>query len=443
MTKEAEWASESSPSNPHVHRVATPRGPMLFVVDGSRVYDIDAETDRTLARAIEDGRVEVVLDELSVARLNAIDDAVPEMPVRAISLAIAQKCNLACTYCYAQQGHFGGPERAMSLDTARRAVDALIAESAPGDRVQVSFLGGEPLVNRAAVRQATEHAVRRGAERGVEVGFAITTNGTLLDAEDGAFFEEHGFAVTVSMDGPPEVHNRLRPTRGGRGTHTRIMRRVAPLLAMQRRMQVSARVTVTPFNLCLVDTLDHLLEVGFHSVGFSPMLASPSGAGELDAEQLGRMLEQMVQCGRRAVHAMRGGERYAFSNLVNALREIHRGTHRPYPCGAGAGYVGVSATGQVSACHRFVDDASGDLGHVDDGLALPRRRAWLAERHVHQQRPCDECWARYLCGGGCHHEVIHRGRPACDYIRGWLHFCLTAYAELLAAAPEWFGHPDR
>jgi uncharacterized protein len=40
------------------------------------------------------------------------------------------------------------------------------------------------------------------------------------------------------------------------------------------------------------------------------------------------------------------------------------------------------------------------------------------------------CWARYLCGGGCHHEVIARGRPACDYIRGWLHYCLGAYLRL-------------
>ena len=50
---------------------------------------------------------------------------------------------------------------------------------------------------------------------------------------------------------------------------------------------------------------------------------------------------------------------------------------------------------------------------------------------MHRQEPCRECWARYLCGGGCHHEVIHRGRPACDYIRGWLHYCIGAYGRLL------------
>ena len=114
------------------------------------------------------------------------------------------------------------------------------------------------------------------------------------------------------------------------------------------------------------------------------------------------------------------------------MKEIARGTHRPYPCGAGAGYLGVSAEGELAACHRFVGDEAGALGSLAAGLDHQGRAEWLAGRHVHRQEPCRSCWARYLCGGGCHHEVIHRGRPACDYIRGWLHFCLEAYLRLAA-----------
>ena len=94
---------------------------------------------------------------------------------------------------------------------------------------------------------------RRGAElarrRGVALTFSITTNCTLLTEADAAFFEEFGFAVTVSLDGPAEVHDLLRPYKGGQGSFARVMNRVRPLLALQRRMQVTARVTVTPKNL--------------------------------------------------------------------------------------------------------------------------------------------------------------------------------------------------
>ncbi len=79
------------------------------------------------------------------------------------------------------------------------------------------------------------------------------------------------------------------------------------------------------------------------------------------------------------------------------------------------------------------------MGDVRKGPDVEKQRAWLSRRHVHFQEPCNRCWARYLCGGGCHHEVIHRGRPACDYIRGWLDYCLHAYVRLLERRPDYFG----
>jgi uncharacterized protein len=121
--------------------------------------------------------------------------------------------------------------------------------------------------------------------------------------------------------------------------------------------------------------------------------------------------------------------------------EIHRGTHRPYPCGAGAGYFGVSAEGALSACHRFVDDPVGAMGSVAAGIDRSAQRRWLETRFVDRQEPCRSCWARYLCGGGCHHEVIHRGRPACDLIRGWLHYCLQAYVSISEHNPDYFAAP--
>ena len=414
-----------------------------MLANGSRIYDLT----ETVAGALDDAMTGG--DEAAVIRLLAqygldvpayVDDSPPEaFPLRAVSLAVAQKCNLGCTYCYAEGGDFGGPAKNMALDIAFASIDRVIAETAPGERANIAFLGGEPLVNRLVLRAATEFAVERAAEKGVRIGFSITTNGTLVTPEDGNFFERHGFAVTVSLDGIGATHDGQRAFKGGRGSYDRIVERVAPLLALQRHMQVSARVTVTPRNLRLRETLDGLIDLGFHSVGFSPMLSSPTGSDEMDTPELAEMLDQMIECGRAFERRTIAGERYPFSNMATALQEIHKGTHRPYPCGAGAGYMGVSADGGLFACHRFVDDASGAMGNVASGVDDDRQRDWLAGRHVHFQEPCTSCWARYLCGGGCHHEVIHRGRPACDYIRGWLHYCLQAYVRLLEQRPDFFG----
>jgi uncharacterized protein len=425
------YMDASAPGDARFHLVRGEAGWHLLAVDGSRLFDAPPGLAERLRTAASEEEVAGVLAQEGLDGAPRIDDRpLDPPPVHALSLAVAQRCNLGCGYCYAQQGDFGAAPKSMPLATALQAVDRLVGEAAPGARVNLAFLGGEPLVNRPVLRAATRHAAATAARRGVRVTFSITTNGTLVTEEDGSFFEEHGFAVTVSLDGPREVHDALRPDRQGRGSFDRILRNVRPLLARQRRMQVSARVTVTPRNLGLRETLEQFVDEGFHGVGFAPMLSAAGGTGEMQAEDLEVMLGEMIDCGREYERRAREGRRFPFSNLVTALREIERGTHRPYPCGAGAGYLGVSADGDLSACHRFVGDPEGAMGTLASGVDLDRQRTWLADRHVHRQEPCRTCWARYLCGGGCHHEAIRRGRPACDYVRGWLHYCLEVYLRL-------------
>jgi uncharacterized protein len=423
------------------HRFDVAGRTFLYVADRSRIYEVDRhEFERLLCGSHALRGEKAVLAALGIADTAAIDDQPPsEVPLRSLSLAVAQKCNLACTYCYAQQGDFGGPARAMPLNVALASVERLIADAPSGERVHLSFLGGEPLLAREVLRAATERAIGLAEARGVQIGLSVTTNGTLLELDDAEFFARYGFAVTVSLDGVGAVHDRLRPFKGGGGSFDRVLTNLRPLLERRGRMQLSARVTVTPRNLDLKETLDALIDMGFHSVGFSPMLASPTGCDEMTGATLAMMLEQMIECGREFECRTVAGRRYPFSNMAQAMRELHRGTHRPYPCGAGAGYFGVSADGELFACHRFVGDDDARLGCVATGVDRDRQARWLRDRHVHVQQPCRRCWARYLCGGGCHHEVLRRGRPACDYIRGWLHYCLGAYVRLSQARPDYFG----
>lgn len=435
-------ASDAQPRSPQLHLVNGGTTSQLLVVNGSRLYNLPNDILAQIESLLEKKDEEAVSNMLCALGLDAplaIDDTpLTSPPIHAISLAIAQKCNLGCTYCYAQQGDFGGAAKNMPLETAYRSIDLLLERCSANGRVNIAFLGGEPLSNRPVLQKATEYALKQATKRNIEVRFSITTNGTLLTAEDALFFEQHSFAVTISLDGVGEVHNRLRPFKSGVGSFEQIMSRLKPLLEHQKRMQVSARVTVTPYNMNLAQALDYFISLGFHSVGFSPLLRAPNGHNEMGEQDLIKMLEAMITCGLAFERQVLSGKRYPFLNMVNALREIHRGTHRPYPCGAGAGYLGISADGELAACHRFVGDSAGAMGNLENGIDQEKQNSWLAGRHVHYQEPCNKCWARYLCGGACHHEVIARGRTACDFIRGWLHYTLQAYGRLSRLAPGWF-----
>lgn len=139
------------PGSPHVLGWRGARGHHLFVVDGSRLFDVEPAVLERLEAAVAAGRDREFLAALGLGGPPRIDDQSPaDLPVHAFSLAVAQKCNLGCAYCYAQQGAFGGPARAMPRETALRAVDTLLAGAPPGGRVSLAFLGGEPLANRAS-----------------------------------------------------------------------------------------------------------------------------------------------------------------------------------------------------------------------------------------------------------------------------------------------------
>ena len=300
----------------------TADGPHLLLVDGSQIFKIGEELAQQLAASSAEGADAAgpLLAAHGLGLKRFIGDEPPlDPPVRALSLAVAERCNLGCTYCYAEGGGFGGPARDMPWEVAEASVRRLFADAKPGERVNLAFLGGEPLTNRALIRRATELAARIAGERGIPIGFSITTNGTLLTPDDAAFFERYGFAVTISLDGVGAIHDRLRPTKGGRGSYDRVIANVRPLLARQRHMQVSARVTVTPANLGLRATLDHFIDLGFHSVGFSPMLSAPSGRGEMQAPDLGVLLDQMIDCGREFERRIATGEPYPFANMTTAL----------------------------------------------------------------------------------------------------------------------------
>lgn len=103
------YMAAAAPHTPHAHLFETALGGHVFVADGSRLFDADADLFAELRLARGDAGITGVLGRLGLDGPPRIDDQpLTDPPLHALSLAIAQKCNLGCTYCYAQQGEFGG-----------------------------------------------------------------------------------------------------------------------------------------------------------------------------------------------------------------------------------------------------------------------------------------------------------------------------------------------
>jgi uncharacterized protein len=421
-----------------LHRIFESEGyDYLLVVPHSRIFGVEKRFTAALANG-ESWAVDLVREFTHEVGSEQPLDQVPLPTPQSISLNVSHTCNLGCSYCYAEQGGFGGKQSSsMSWDVARAAVDRLFALAETGP-ITIGFLGGEPFLNRALIHRVVTYASDLGNSTRRDVRFSVTTNGTMLSADDISLFRRNRFAVTISIDGGAEIQDLQRPMRTGKSSFAALRTAITPLLESPGMARVAARSTVLRSNLLLRERFAVLTELGFPEVGFSPLrqpLESPSAFTAGDWPQY---LKELSSLASEQSNAALKGESIRLSNLAIALKQLKRGFSMPFPCSAGGGYFSVSSDGNWFACHRAIGDQAYHMGD-NSGLDSARRREFLQTRHVEAQVDCQRCWARYLCAGGCHQEAAARTTPSCDFIRGWLEHCIRIYGELLEKRPAWLA----
>lgn len=361
-------------------------------------------------------------------------------PVQTVTALVADSCNLACGYCYADQGKFEEKNtEPMEIATAKRLLDLLLRQSGDAEEVTYQFLGGEPLLRAALLREVVAYGEAEAARAGKRIRFGLTTNGTFLTSEIVRFFLDHEIQCTISIDGPEEVHDRVRVNHAGKGSYARVVAAVRPLV---RARATRARVTVTKSYLDIEAIIDHLLDEGFFEVGITPVSSKDPAYALTDADR-DVLLAAMRRLSRRYVEEARAGKRFGFANLTQLLKQIHEGRRHAHPCGAGIGLFGVDGAGTLYPCHRFPGREEYALGTVETGIDRAKQAKWLSQVHVDNRSDCRSCWARYLCSGGCYHlsaveygDVTRTFTPICDHLRAWYEMGLAAYAALAESRPD-------
>ncbi len=411
--------------------------------------------DELMASGYERVDAEELIGELRHARVIVTGDAVTapvanppaDFPLQALVMNLTNQCNLACTYCY----EFGadriatphGKPKYMSLETAKASVDFLLAQSAGRKAVHITFFGGETLMNFPLLRDVVAYARERAAAQGRTVGFSLTTNATLLSPAIIGFLSEHEIGVTVSIDGPPDLQDKRRVYKSGRGSYAVIEPKLRALIANHKTRAITARVTLTDGVTDVIRIYRHLKDdLGFHEVGFAPVTASNQQSYSIDDADMESVIGQFQALADEWLQFALRGEMHGFSNVSETIGELVQGVNKSHPCGAGLGLLGVGPSGDLAPCHRFVDADSHSLGHVASGIDQGKRTDFLTKGHVGAKYDCQSCWARPLCAGGCHHEAFvrygdtgHANLHYCDWIRDWTDTCLRIYGALSVQNP--------
>ena len=318
--------------------------------------------------------------------------------VKALCLHVSHDCNLRCKYCFASTGDFGTGRKIMDFETAKRAIDWVVAKSGKRRNIEVDFFGGEPLMAMDTVKKTVEYARSLEKEHDKVFRFTISTNGVLLNDENIEYINGEMSNVVLSLDGRPGVNDHMRPTVNGKGSYEVIVPKFQKLVAGRGTKDYYARGTFTRENLDFGEDVKHLASLGFRSVSVEPAsgpLDDPFAIKEEDLPQVKAEYEKLAGelMGRKDVN---------FFHFNVDLKQGPCVIKRLRGCGCGNEYVAVSADGDVYPCHQFVGKDEWKMGNVYEPEKFDTdMKAYFARANVYAKEGCKDCWAKFYCSGGC------------------------------------------
>lgn len=330
-----------------------------------------------------------------------IDYKARKTVVKALCLHIAHDCNLACRYCFAEEGEYHGRRALMSFEVGKKALDFLIQNSGSRRNLEVDFFGGEPLMNWQVVKDLVAYGREQEKLHDKNFRFTLTTNGVLLNDEIMEFCNREMANVVLSIDGRKEVHDFMRPFRSGKGSYDLILPKFKRFAESRGQQKYYVRGTFTHHNLDFSNDVLHLADEGFEQISVEPVVADPKEDYALQEADLPKIFEEYDRLAAEMVKREKEGRGFTFFHFMIDLSGGPCVYKRLSGCGSGTEYLAVTPWGDLYPCHQFVGIEKYLMGNVDEGITRPDIVDEFKCCNVYTKEKCRKCFARFYCSGGC------------------------------------------
>jgi len=321
--------------------------------------------------------------------------------VKALCLHIAHDCNLACKYCFAEEGEYHGRRAMMSFEVGKKALDFLIANSGSRKNLEVDFFGGEPLMNWQVVKDLVKYGREQEKIHNKNFRFTLTTNGVLLNDEVMEFCNKEMGNVVLSLDGRKEVHDRMRPFRNGKGSYDLVLPKFQKFAESRNQDNYYVRGTFTHHNLDFAEDVLHFADLGFKQVSVEPVVAPETEDYAIREEDIPKICEEYDKLAKEMIRREKEGRGFNFFHFMIDLTGGPCVYKRLSGCGSGTEYLAVTPWGDLYPCHQFVGQEEFLMGNVDDGILNTDIQDEFKCCNVYAKEKCKKCFARFYCSGGC------------------------------------------
>ena len=298
-------------------------------------------------------------------------------------------CNFRCRYCFQPKK----TER-MSKETADAMIDFFISSGRVeiSDRFEFWFFGGEPLLEKELMKYIVEKSLEAAEEKGIKIGFGITTNLSLLNDSFLEFMVKHNFGVIISYDG--KYNQVIYRGYGNKKQRKKLARKVEEnikkLLATPLKQKTTCALQVPAGGLDnLYKNIMTCFDLGFEHVALNKIVDSYKSYSEKDLRILDREFAKIAKF--ILAEKARGGRRTVnfFEKRINALKNSAMQSMSmldPCTCGAAKGGVAVDPLGSIFPCQRLLYNEF-KLGSVFEGIDQEKRAEFLKFAF----RQCKKC----------------------------------------------------
>jgi uncharacterized protein len=365
-------------------------------------------------------------------------------------------CNLDCHYCYYLQKELLYPQTQSFRMPEDLLEEYIVQQIAIAPEAVISFFwhGGEPTILGLDYFRKIVELQRKHQPPGRRITNGIQTNGVLLNDDWCRFFATENFAVGLSLDGPPALHDAYRVTKGQKPTHKQVMQGYR--LLRQHKIPVDILCVVHAQNVQYpLQVYRFFKEIKAQYISFIPLVERQSmteggvSPRTVPAEAFGTFL-----CAIFDEWVRHDIGRIIVQMFEEAARPAHGQDHslcifRP-TCGD---VPVVEHNGDFYSCDHFVTPEH-RLGNIRETPLLelfdsPAQHAFGQAKRDTLPRYCRECEVRSMCNGGCPKDRIIQtpdGEAGLNYLcAGYKRFFIHCrpYTAQMAALRRAGQPPER
>jgi uncharacterized protein len=315
-------------------------------------------------------------------------------------------CNMACGYCYNGSSHTPcqSNPRVISIDTVYKICDE-VYPFLKGDQLIIIWHGGEPmLAGKDFFREVVK--VQKAAIKGrYKIINCMQTNGTLIDEEWARLFKEIKFGPSVSIDGPPVMHNGVRTFLNGEPTYQQAMRGYR--LLRQAEINAGMLVVISQINVHRPEVLwQWILEEGIPHFDFLPCIEPELWRKGL--RKYGLTAEENSEFSAKFFDLWfnHGDPEIKIRTFRDAIKGQLGG--RVNICSWKAGcleHISFDSQGNAFPCSRYHCYPETNMGNILEqgfaGIMASEKTRWVHEGIALGQKKCEKCKWNPLCGSGC------------------------------------------